>query len=69
LYISVHKGSQKEFCPGNTSNAVYLPRGLLFDSKIKQLRNKRRARRGQVLSNAVPVTARAGIHARVVAED
>jgi hypothetical protein len=42
---------------GNTSNAVYLRRGILFDSKIKQLRGKpsRTHRHGR--PNAVPVTA------------
>jgi len=39
LYISIRIGAHTELSQGNRSNAVYLSRGLLFDSKIKQLRN------------------------------
>ena len=64
LYISIRIGVREELSRDNRSNAVYLRRGLLFDSKIKQLRNMdalaaATARRTRCLSRPESGSARA----------
>jgi len=56
LYISIAMVNRNRLRDGNTSNAVYLRRGILFDSKIKQLRCKASRAHRLRLRNAVPVT-------------
>jgi hypothetical protein len=57
LYISILNLDQNWLPGDDRSNAVYPRRGILFDSKIKQLRGKGMgAERGRGV-NAVPVTA------------
>lgn len=57
LYISIAVVNLNWLRGMNTSNAVYLRRGILFDSKIKQLRSKASGTHWQGPPNAVPVTA------------
>jgi hypothetical protein len=68
LYISVCSCPRQAFSRSNTSNAVYLRRGLLFDSKIKQLRINSLAHARATASNAVPVMVRATAGAQIASE-
>jgi hypothetical protein len=57
LYISIATVDRNQLRGGNTSNAVYLRGGILFDSKIKQLRGKASRAYRHRRPKAVPVTA------------